>query len=149
MTPDGFFRIRKKLLKVDSGTNCEINPDGETHPYGNENGGIRMKTIEERVQNANHKFDQSKYDERKAARQAQEAQQKEATQRQLIVGALVVKYFPALEAIKPAKSKEENQAHFRDLEDLLAALADSPDLMQALRDKAKLRSGRVVYSGNV
>lgn len=149
LTPDGFFRIEKELIKGDFGANCEINSDGETHPYGNENGGIRMKTIEERVQDAKHKFNQSKYDERKAARQAQEAQKKESTQRQIIVGALVVEYFPALEAIKPAKSKEENKKLFQHLEDLLAALADSPDLMQALRDKAKLHSDRVDYSGNV
>lgn len=140
LTPDGFFRIRKKLLKGDFGANFEINPDGETRPDSIEDGGVMVKTIEKRVQDAKHKFDQSKYDERKAARQAQEAQKKEATQRQLIVGALVIEYFPALEAIKPAKSKEENQERFRDLEGLLAVMADSPDLMQELRDKAKLRS---------
>lgn len=108
-----------------------------------------MKTIEERVQDAKHKFNQSKYDERKAARQAQEAQKKESTQRQLIVGALVVEYFPALEAIKPAKSKEENKKLFQHLEDLLAALADSPDLMQELRDRAKQRSSQEVCQDDV
>lgn len=149
LTPDGFFQIEKELIKDDAGANYEINPNGETHPYGNENGGIRMKTIEERVQDAKHKFDQSKYDERKAARQAQEAQKKESTQRQLIIGALVVKYFPALEAIKPAKSKEENEKLFQHLENLLAALADSPDLMQELRDRAKLRSGHEVRINDV
>lgn len=149
LTPDGFFRIEKELITGDFGANCEINPNGETHPYGNENGGIRMKTIEERVQDAKHKFNQSKYDERKAARQAQEAQKKESTQRQMIVGALVVEYFPALESIKPAKSKEENQKLFQHLANLLAALADSPDLMQELRDRAKRRSGPAVCQDDV
>lgn len=142
LTPDGFFRIKKELLKGGVGANYEIRPDGKTRPNSKEDGGVVMKTIEERVQDAKHKFNQSKYDERKAARQAQEAQKKESTQRQLIVGALLVEYFPALDAIKPAKSKEENKKLFQHLEDLLAAMADSPDLMQELRDRAKQRSGR-------
>lgn len=149
LTPDGFFRIEKELIKGDAGANYEISPDGETRPDSKEDGGVVVKTIEERVQDAKHKFNQSKYDERKAARQAQEAQKKESTQRQLIVGALVVEYFPALEAIKPAKSKEENKKLFQHLEDLLAAMADSPDLMQELRDRAKQRSGQEVCHDDV
>lgn len=149
LTPDGFFRIEKELIKGDAGANYEISPDGETRPDSIEDGGVMVKTIEKRVQDAKHKFNQSKYDERKAARQAQEAQKKESTQRQLIVGALLVEYFPALEAIKPAKSKEENKKLFQYLEDLLAAMADSPDLMQELRDRAKQRSGQEVCQDDV
>lgn len=108
-----------------------------------------MKTIEERVQNAKHKFDQRMYDERKAARQAQEAQQKEATLRHLIMGELLGKYFPTLESIRPTKSKEENQKLFQDLEQLLATLADSPELLQTLRESAKQRSGYVAHPLNV
>lgn len=140
LTPDGFFQIEKELIKDDAGVNYEINPDSETRPDSIENGGVTVKTIEKRAQDAKYKFDQSKYAERKANRQAQEEQRKMEDRIKFIIGDLVLKYFPALRQVELAQTKAQICQNLQPFELLLAALVDSPDLMEELRDRAKLRS---------
>lgn len=108
-----------------------------------------MQTIEQRTQTAKQRIENSKRQERRDARQAQAEQRKNDNRRKYFIGALVLKYFPALREIELRNNPQGDREQFQDLEAILATLAGSPDLMKELRDRANQRAGISVYDLNV
>ena len=139
LTPDGFFQVTKELLQT--GGQKEEDDVRGIDPSEKRNGGDGMKTIEERTENARQRIEESKRQERMAARQARDAQRKKDSCRKYIIGELVMQYFPALREVDVGDNQQENRERFQELEAILALLAESPELMNQLRDKAAQRCG--------
>ena len=155
LTPDGFFRIKKSLFFDETSPEGQDNESNDQHiaynicPTEIGNGGAIMQTIEQRTQTAKQRIENSKRQERRDARQAQAEQRKNDNRRKYFIGALVLKYFPALREIELRNNPQGDREQFQDLEAILATLAGSPDLMKELRDRANQRAGISVYDLNV
>lgn len=155
LTPDGFFQIEKSLFFDETSTEGDSDASNDRHIadkfYHSEagNGEVNMITIEQRTQNARQRIDDSERQERRAMRQAQEAQRKNDNRRKYIIGELVLQYFPALKEIEPGNKPHEDCEQLQAFEAILAALADSPDLMQELRERANQKTGISVYDFDV
>lgn len=151
LTPDGFFQIEKSLFFDETSPEGKDDESNDQQFYTDEirTGGAIMMTIEQRTQNARRRIEDSEYQERRDARQAQEAQRKNDNRRKYIIGELVLQYFPALQEIEPGNNPHEDCEQFQGLEAILAALADSSDLMQELCERANQRAGISVYDFDV
>lgn len=154
LTPFGFYRVKKPqlysathvivsafkerqaLLKLIFA--CEESHMLQPPNSLKKNGDAKMKTIEERIQEADKRIDESKHQQRVAQRQARDDQQKKEKQRNYIIGELVCKYFPEFYAFEPG-TKSENMSRFEPVEMFIAELAADKQLVEQMKEKVRCK----------
>ena len=95
-----------------------------------------MLTIEERTANAEERIAKTRRQRSAEEKAARDQLKKRNDRRNYILGELLCKYFPELTELEP-RSKEENAARFAPFENFLSALADDPELMDELKERAR------------
>ena len=107
-------------------------------PDANEmrNEGAKMLTIEERTANAEERIAKTRRQRSAEEKAARDKLKKLNDRRNYILGELLCKHFPELTKLEPG-TKEENAARFAPFENFLSALADDPELMGELKERAR------------
>lgn len=108
-------------------------------PEDNEirNEGAKMLTIEERAANAEERIAKTRRQRSVEEKAARDKLKKLNDRRNYLLGELLCKYFPELMELEPGTTKAENAARFASFENFLSALADDPDLMEDLKERAR------------
>jgi hypothetical protein len=96
-----------------------------------------LATLDERIARETIKLEQLK--RQKRAQEAREKQKERATEtrRKIILGGIVIKYFPQFEELQPQKTNEENNKEFESFANFLACLAEKKDLVAQLKKEAR------------
>ncbi len=96
------------------------------------------------IEKTKEKLDQLKRQKRdKEAREVQR-RRKEETRRKIIVGAVVMAYFPKLETLQPQRTNAENDIEYAPLAAFCSALAADKETMARLEEEAR----RIVAAKN-
>jgi hypothetical protein len=96
-----------------------------------------LATLDERIARETIKLEQLKRQKR-----AQKAREKEKirateTRRKIILGGIVIKYFPQFEELQPQKTNEENLIEFAPLSNFLKCLAEKKEWILQLEKEAE------------
>ena len=100
------------------------------------NEGAKMLTIEERAANAEERIVKARRQRSAEEKAARDKLKKLNDRRNYILGELLCNHFPELTKLEPG-TKEENAARFAPFENFLSALADDPELMDELKERAR------------
>ena len=96
-----------------------------------------MLTIEERTANAEERIAKTRRQRSAEEKAARDKLKKLNDRRNYILGELLCKYFPELMELEPGSTKAENAARFAPFENFLSTLADDPELMNELKERAR------------
>ena len=118
-------------LTETSSVAASIPPENEMR-----NVGAKMLTIEERIENAEQRCSNYLRQERDTARKERMKMDKNDKRRNYILGELVSKHFPAVRNLEPG-TMAENAKRFKSFESILIVLADDPELMENLKERAQ------------
>jgi hypothetical protein len=102
--------------------------------------GVFMATMDKLnsdIAKTEEKLEQLKRQKRAKEQRDKEARRKEETRLKIIIGAVVMSYFPQLQKLKPQKTNAENDAEFSKLAAFCSALADENETMARLEEKAR------------
>ena len=107
-------------------------------PEANEmrNEGAKMLTIEKRAANAEERIAKTRRQRSAEEKATRDKLKKLNDRRNYILGELLCKHFPELMELEPG-TKEENAARFASFENFLSALADDPELVDDLKERAR------------
>lgn len=140
LSPYGFQKL-KKFQKYDSdinGTSLAENcvTDNQT-VIADKN--IVMLSLEERLSNANKKIEEATHQRRINNQKEKEMKQKKETLRNMIIGELVVKYFPELLDIED-EINSENKENTEKLEAFLETLASHPEVVEQIKAESQKKA---------
>jgi hypothetical protein len=96
-----------------------------------------MSTLEERIAKASEKYDQLM--RQKKSKEVQDRKKKMAAdkKRELIVGGIVVKWFPEILSLQPRLTNAENQTEFASLENILSLIAADTEYLNRLKEMTR------------
>jgi len=86
------------------------------------------------------RLEQKKRQKRAQEKRDQEKSRKEDTRRKIVIGGIVLKYFPELSELAPQRSNADNDIEFASLANLLSVLATDKELVDQLKAKALEKS---------
>lgn len=148
LTPQGFHQIKKCFPTIRSWTD-QTGQEMHSDPEGNAtltentaslrasgmNPGATMLTVEERLQQADHRLSEFRQQQRQEKARLKKEEQEKEVRRNCIIGKMVCSYFPQLNTYE-AGTKKENLLRFQPVENFLAALANDSDLVEIIKERA-------------
>jgi GTP1/Obg family GTP-binding protein len=95
-----------------------------------------MDKLNEKISKKAEELEQLKRQKRAKQMRAQKEARKEDTRRKIVIGGLVLKYFPQLSQLQPKRNNEENNAEFQLFANVLSVLASDKELVERLTAQA-------------
>jgi len=96
-----------------------------------------MDKLNEKITKKAEELEQLKRQKRAKQMRAQKEARKEDTRRKIVIGGLVLKYFPQLEQLNPQRNNAENDIEFSPLANFLSVLASDKELVSQLKAKVQ------------
>ena len=96
-----------------------------------------VSTLNERIEKETLKLEQLKRQKRAMEQRGKKQERKVETRQKIIIGGIVVKYFPQLLTLQPKRTNEENDIEYTPLANFLSCLADKKDLVKQLEQEAR------------
>jgi len=96
-----------------------------------------MDKLNEKITKKAEELEQLKRQKRAKQMRAQKEARKEDTRRKIVIGGIVLKYFPELEKLHPQRNNAENDIEFSPLANFLSVLASDKNLVAELKAKAQ------------
>jgi len=96
-----------------------------------------MDKLNEKISKKAEELEQLKRQKRAKQMRTQKEARKEDTRRKIVIGGLVLKYFPQLEQLHPQRNNAENDIEFSPLANFLSVLASDKELVAELKAKAQ------------
>ena len=96
--------------------------------------------LNENIVKAQERVEQLKRQKRAHEKREQAKTRKEDTRRKIVIGGIVLKYFPEFEALQPQHNNADNNIEFAQLANFLSALVADKDLVARLKAEAQAKT---------
>jgi len=95
-----------------------------------------MDKLNEKINKKSEELEQLKRKKRAQLMRESKKARTEDTRRKIVIGGIVLKYFPQLSQLQPQRNNEENNAEFQLFANVLSVLASDNELVERLKAQA-------------